>query len=117
LSNIIPFNAVKRLISVSESGYFEDVTKVYQDQKKYTQMVANYNNSRRYGEDLRYSQKEIMEAKRNLSQLNKLIRHFANINRQIKYAQSQGKKETVDKLERQKINLARRYNGKEPLSD
>jgi hypothetical protein len=117
LSNIIPFNAVKRLISVSESGYYEDVTKVYQDQKKYTQMVANYNNSRRYGEDLRYSRKEIMEAKRNLSQLNKLIRHFANINRQIKYAQSQGKKETVDKLERQKINLARRYNGKEPLSD
>ena len=117
LSNIIPFNAVKRLISISESGYYEDVTKVYQDQKKYTQMVANYNNSRRYGEDLRYSRKEIMEAKRNLSQLNKLIRHFANINRQIKYAQSQGKKETVDKLERQKINLARRYNGKEPLSD
>lgn len=117
LSNIIPFNAVKRLISVSESGYYEDVTKVYQDQKKYTQMVANYNNSRRYGEDLRYSRKEIAEAKRNLSQLNKLIRHFANINRQIKYAQSQGNNETVDKLERRKINLARRYNGKEPLSN
>ena len=117
LSNIIPFNAAKRLINVSESGYYEDVTQVYQDQKKYTQMVSNFNNSRRYGEKLRYDMKEIGEAKRKLSQLNKLIRHFANINKQIKYAQSQGNTELVDKLNMRKINLARQYTGKKPLDN
>jgi hypothetical protein len=117
LSNIVPFNAAKRLINVSESGYYEDVTQVYQDQKKYTQMVSNFNNSRRYGEKLRYDMKEIGEAKRKLSQLNKLIRHFANINKQIKYAQSQGNTELVDKLNMRKINLARQYTGKKPLDN
>ena len=61
--------------------------------------------------------KEIGEAKRKLSQLNKLIRHFANINKQIKYAQSQGNTELVDKLNMRKINLARQYTGKKPLDN
>jgi len=114
-SNIIPLNAIKRLVSVSNAGYYEDVTKVYQDQKKYTEMVSNFNSSRDYGEKLRYSREEIGEAKRNLSRLNKLIRHFANINRQIKYAESQDNNELVDRLNMRKINLARQYAGKKPL--